>query len=134
MARRFPSSRLNGRGASGGQKRLEHERDRFNDEIKHDKDGERGGSYPYDRQRAEDVSPGYYEGSRGKMAQESRDAGMIHEDHKAIANLPQEVMIKPYPRTGPYLPEELDDTIRGIDEQMDYDDSQRRAHFFPKKV
>jgi hypothetical protein len=62
------------------------------------------------------------------------DAGMIHEDMRAIANLPQEVMIKPYPRTGPYNPEGLDDTIKGVDRQMDYDDSKRAASFYPKKV
>ena len=69
-----------------------------------------------------------------RRTQEMQDGGMIREDLRAIANLPQEVMIKPYPRTGPYLPEGIDDTIRGVDMQMDYDDSQRSAHLYPKKV
>jgi hypothetical protein len=77
---------------------------------------------------------GMYEGSSGRRSQEMEDAGMIREDHGAIANLPQEVMIKHYPKSGAYMPEPLDDTIRGIDMQMDYDDSKRRAHFKPKKV
>jgi len=76
----------------------------------------------------------HYAGMGSRRRQELEDAGMIHEDHRAIANLPQEVMIKPYPYTGPSLPEGLDDTIRGVDAQMDYDDSQRRRHFYPKKV
>ena len=67
-------------------------------------------------------------------AAEAHDRSMIREDHRAIANLPQEVMIKPYPKTGPYMPEDLDDTIRGVDRQMDYDDNKRAEHFFPKKV
>lgn len=75
-----------------------------------------------------------YAGPDDRKTQEMQDGGMIREDHRAIANLPQEVMIKPYPKTGPYLPEGLDDTIRGVDDQMDYDDSKRRAHFHPKKV
>lgn len=77
---------------------------------------------------------GYYGDMHSRRRQELEDAGMIHEDHNAIANLPQEVMIKPYPNTGPYMPEGLDDTIRGIDHQMNYDDSQRRKNFYPKKV
>lgn len=76
----------------------------------------------------------HYAGMEPRRRQELEDAGMIHEDHRAVANLPQEVMIKAYPRTGPYLPEVLDDTLEGVDRQMDYDDSQRRKHFAPKKV
>ena len=79
-------------------------------------------------------SDGHYEGHHDRRKQEMHDAGMISEDHSEIANLPQEVMIKPYPRTGPYMPDDIDDTIRGIDHQMDYDDSQRRRTFNPKKV
>ena len=77
---------------------------------------------------------GYYEGETGRRTQEMEDAGMIHEDRSAIANLPQEVMFKTYPRTGPYMPENLDDTIKGVDKQMDMDDSKRREHMVPKKV
>jgi hypothetical protein len=103
--------------------------DKFNDEKKHNKAG-RNASVGF---RAE--SPGSYDDKDGaRRTERMQDGGMIHEDMRAIANLPQEVMIKPYPKTGPFLPEGLDDTIRGVDDQMDYDDSQRRAHFFPKKV
>lgn len=77
---------------------------------------------------------GMYEGSHGRRKQEMHDAGMIQEDHNAIANLPQEVMIKHYSEPYEYMPEDLDDTIRGIDRQIEYDDSKRRAHFKPKKV
>lgn len=111
---------------------LRHERDRFNDEHHHDAMPEKSGPYPYDRQVLD--NRGAYEGYKGRRHQEMMDAGMIHEDHREIANLPQQVMIKPYPMTGPYLPEDLDDTIRGVDRQMDYDDSQKMMHFFPKKV
>jgi hypothetical protein len=76
----------------------------------------------------------HYAGMESRRAEEMRDAGMIQENRSAIANLPQEVMIKPYPKAGYALPEGLDDTIRGVDSQMDYDDSKRRAHFEPKKV
>ena len=77
---------------------------------------------------------GYYEGMDARRRQEMEDSGMIHEDHRAIANLPQEVKIAPYPKTGPYIPEVLDDNISGVDMQMDGDDKKRREHFKPKKV
>jgi hypothetical protein len=76
----------------------------------------------------------HYAGRESRRHEEMRDGGMIHEDHSAIANMPQEVMMKPYPKTGPYMPENLDDTIRGVDKQMDMDDSKRRQHMHPKKV
>jgi len=111
---------------SGG---INHHSDKFNDEMRHNKDSRDGGMGFHAPKSAE-----LYAGMEPRRRQELEDAGMIHEDHRAIANLPQEVMIKPYPRTGPYLPEGLDDTIKGVDDQMDYDDKQRRAHFYPKKV
>lgn len=79
-------------------------------------------------------SGGHYEDPHSRRRQEMEDAGMIHEDKSAIANMPQEVMIKPYPMSGRYMPEDLDDTIHGVDRQMDYDDSQRQKTFMPKKV
>jgi len=115
MAKRYSSS-------------MNHHSDKFNDEKKHNKDS-RNGSMGFRHQGAEG-----YAGSDARKSQEMQDGGMIRENPAAIANLPQEVMIKPYPRTGPYLPEGIDDTIRGVDMQMDYDDSQRSSHLYPKKV
>lgn len=80
------------------------------------------------------ISQGDYAGENARRTQEMQDAGMIHEDRGSIANLPQNVMIKAYPKTGPYNPEVLDDTIGGVDKQMDYDDSKRAMNFYPKKV
>jgi hypothetical protein len=107
------------------QSKRGHNKDSFNDEMRHDKG--RGGFIFNERSEP-------YGDMEGRRTQEMEDAGMIHENRAAIANLPQEVMIKPYPKTGPYMPEGLNDDISGIDMQMDYDDSQRRSHFYPKKV
>jgi len=109
---------------------LQHERDKHNDERMHSKDGEKSGPYKYDRQQA----PEYYAGSKAKRKQEAADAGMIHEDHSAIANLPQDVQIRPYGNRYGYTPEDLDDTIGGIDRQISYDDGKKMEHFYPKKV
>lgn len=116
MAKRYHHSRS---GANG------HRSDKFNDEMHHDKD--RG----YIGERAASEA---YAGPENRRKMEMEDAGMIREDRSAIANLPQNVMIKPYPRTGPYESDVLDDTLKGIDKQIDYDDSQRQSHFYPKKV
>lgn len=79
-------------------------------------------------------SEGHYEGPASRRDQEMNDAGMIRENHAAIANLPQEVMIKPWPSAGSYLPEGLDDTIRGVNYQEALDDGLRSKHNVPKKV
>jgi hypothetical protein len=76
----------------------------------------------------------HYAGAEPRRRQEMEDSGMIHEDHSKIANLPQEVMIKSYPYYGAEMPDGLDDTIRGIDKQMDYDNRKRKENFMPKKV
>jgi hypothetical protein len=107
--------------------RVSHARDQFNDEIKNDRDGMR-------MDPRKPLGEEFYAGGGARRRMELEDGGMIHEDHSAIANLPQNVMMKPYPKTGPYMPEDLDDRIEGVDRQMDFDDSQRRKHFFPKKV
>lgn len=93
---------------------------------------EKSGSYHYDRER--DNMRGMYEGFHGRRHQEMKDAGMIHEDHNAIANLPQNVMIKHYGDSYGYTPEDLNDTIEGVDRQIGYDNRQKMTHFFPKKV
>jgi hypothetical protein len=77
---------------------------------------------------------GFYEGPEPRRQLEKSDGSMIHEDHNAIANLPQNVMIKAYPDRMNYLPEDLDDTMHGIDRQIDYDDGKRSDNFYPKKV
>lgn len=106
-----------------GNSKKGHNPDKFNDEWRHQNDSGfifNGKSEPY-------------AGNDAKRTQEMQDAGMIRENMNAVANLPQEVMMKPYSKTGPYIPEGLNDDISGIDRQMNYDDSQRRSHFYPKK-
>ena len=117
--------------ASENANRSAHQKDHFNDEMHNDRGGENA---PFNRFRAGGDHMEFYAGSEPRKRQEMQDSGMIRENPNAIANLPQEVMIKAYPVTGPYMPEGLEDSIRGVDHQMDYGDSQRRAHWYPKKV
>ncbi len=60
--------------------------------------------------------------------QEHEDFEMISEDHSAVANLPQEVKYHAWPTERHYAEYDLDDTIRGIDKQMDEDGMQMRRH------
>ena len=63
---------------------------------------------------------GDYAGYDSRRALETRDAEMIGEDHGAIANLPQGVVYKEYPKIDFYS-YNLNDNIRGIDKQMSDD-------------
>jgi hypothetical protein len=65
---------------------------------------------------------------------QKHDSSMISEDHNAIANLPQQVIMKDWADHEAYLPDILDDTIVGINKQINYDDKKRQEHFMPKKV
>lgn len=94
-----------------------------------DRMNERHGMEHYEEKKM----AGYYEGEYGRRHQEMKDAGMIREDHSAIANMPQRSMIKEWPKSDYGMPEDLDDTITGIDRQMDRDNMQRRKHSHPHK-
>ena len=83
---------------------------------------------------AKRYSSGNYEGKEQRLSQEMNDANMINENRSAIANLPQEVMIKSWPSSESYLPEGLDDGITGVNRQVALDDAKRSKHNVPKKV
>ncbi len=67
------------------------------------------------------------------MHQEQKDAGMIKNEHSKFANLPTEVMMKPYPEVPAYMDFDMEDNIRGIDKQISNDNSKRRSGFSPHK-
>lgn len=80
------------------------------------------------------VSEGAYAGEAARKRMERHDGGMINDDMSAVANLPQEVMYKPWPTVDEYLPENLRDDLGSVDAQMRMDNGKRRAHNVPKKV
>lgn len=75
----------------------------------------------------------YYAGHAGRMRQEHEDGDMLHDDRSALANMPQHIIMKEYPMSYGYLPEKLDDSIRGVDELIGKNDSKRNQHLKPKK-
>ncbi len=80
-----------------------------------------------------DFDQGNYEGLNNARDMERTSFNMISEDKHAIANLPQEVMYKAWPKARHYHDYGLDDTIRGIDEQMDKDNGKMESHLQPEK-
>lgn len=92
------------------------------------------GHAEHHHRRMHSMGAEHYAGMEPRRRQELEDAGMIHEDHSAMANMPQSVKMTPYPKSYGYLPEDLDDTMRGIDRQLGYDNGKKMSHFMPKKV
>lgn len=72
--------------------------------------------------------------AHGHMTDMADEDGMIKNDYSQVANMPQNVMMKPWPDGGSYMPEKLDDTITGVNKQVMADDSKRNSHLHPKKV
>ena len=75
-----------------------------------------------------------YEGLDPARRMEYKDAAMIKEDRNAPANLPQNVILKYFPKSNCYMPEVLDDSLGGVDKQIDLDVNAVRRGFAPKKV
>lgn len=68
----------------------------------------------------------FYAGPDARRAEEIAAGDMIHEDRSAIANLPQQQIMREYPKSPAGLGGYLDDTITGIDSQMAYDNRKAR--------
>lgn len=74
------------------------------------------------------------EGDMSRRTEEMQEGDMIREDHSQVANLPQEVIMRPYKDSYDYMPEDIDDSIRGVDRQIGMDSSKRDEYYKPKKV
>ena len=83
--------------------------------------------------KSADFDQGNYEGLNNARDMERSSFHMISEDKSAIANMPQQVMYKAWPKARHYHDYGLDDTIRGIDEQQDKDNSKMERHLQPEK-
>lgn len=63
-----------------------------------------------------------------RVTGENEMSKMIHEDHSAVANLPQQPVMKPYPKAPYGNSYYLDDTITGIDDTLRNNKSQVDRH------
>ena len=77
---------------------------------------------------------GSYEDHDDVRRMEHADSGLIPHHGGAHANMPTELVMKPFPKEHDYLPENLDDTARGIDHQLNLDNSAKHKHLDPKKI
>jgi hypothetical protein len=80
-----------------------------------------------------DESRGMDEYEHRKNRERYQEDDMIREDKSAVANLPQDVKMKEYPRFRYGLNEYLDDTIKGADEQIYDDMDQMKKHLSKEK-
>jgi len=78
-------------------------------------------------------SEGSYEGKDGVRKQEAADSAMMGSA-RGHANMPQEVIMKYYPSKSGGMPENLDDTMKGIDLQMKQDNAKKNSHIQPEKA
>lgn len=77
---------------------------------------------------------GAYEGREQKNAQESTDGAMMPSGIGSYANMPESLVMREYPRPYDGMPENIDDSIRGIDGQIKKDNMKKRANLQPEKV
>ena len=61
------------------------------------------------------------------------DSMLLHEDPRAIANLPQDVKYHAWPKADDYRSYDLNDTIQGVDVQMKEDSRLGKKGRFPSK-
>ena len=75
----------------------------------------------------------HYAGADPRRRRELEDGNMVHEDHMAMANLPEKPIMRYYPKFEYGLDGYLDDTIGGIDRQMYDDMDEMKRHLKPEK-
>lgn len=68
---------------------------------------------------------GSYEGYDERRRQEHEDFEMMGSS-RGHSNMPEEVVMKDYPKADDYAPEHLDDTMRGIDKQRKEDSKRKK--------
>jgi len=76
---------------------------------------------------------GAYEGMDSRRSQESADFNMMGLDSSSVANMPQNVVYKAWPSAGNYSDYGLNDTIGGVNKQMNEDGAKMKKHLQPGK-
>ena len=61
------------------------------------------------------------------------DSQLLHEDPRAIANLPQDVKYHAWSRADDYRHYDLNDTVQSVDNQMKVDSKLGKKGPFPEK-
>lgn len=69
--------------------------------------------------RVRDMENEFYAGVDPRRRQEMADGGMVRENHKEMANLPRQAIHCEYPQSYYYATPYIDDSIRGLDDELD---------------
>ena len=73
----------------------------------------------------------FYEKNSNKS--ETHAGAMVKNNDREVADMPQDVHYKAWPKGGEYFDPYLDDTITGFDKQMDEDGMKMKKHLNPLK-
>lgn len=78
---------------------------------------------------------GSYEGIEERRKQEREDSSLFGSSQSEyMANMPTKVIFKEVSKPYSALDSNLDDTMKGVDRQIETDHSDARRHMKPKKV
>ena len=75
-----------------------------------------------------------YAGSDMRRSQENADGGMIPSGSGSFSNMPQTLVMREYPKVGGWNPENINDSISGIDSQMGKDNSKKWSQIQKEKI
>lgn len=81
-----------------------------------------------------DENIGFGQTSDHRRAAEAHDFNMFGHSHDEIANMPSEVKMHAWEKVHDYMAGTEDDTIHGIDKQIDHDESKVKSHLKPRKA
>lgn len=86
-------------------------------------------------ERHEEMEHGsaFYEGAEERYSQEYKDGAMIGDDRTSYANMPQQVIMREYPKTYGAAYPELNDTMGGVDKSNEMDARKTKHDKFPSK-
>lgn len=82
-------------------------------------------------ERLKDMENEFYAGVDPRRRQELADGGMIREDLKGMANLPRQAIHCEFPQAPFYSSNYIDATERGVDEELDDNNSSMARYLNP---
>lgn len=74
----------------------------------------------------------YYADQASRKMQENQDFHMMPDGSNEMANMPQQVVMKYWPKPE-HASYDLDDTINGVDNQMKDDMREKKKGMYPEK-
>ena len=82
-------------------------------------------------ERLKDMENEFFAGVDPRRRQEIADGGMVREDHRQMANLPRQAIHAEYPQAPYYSSNYMDNAERGVDDQLDDNNSSMARYLNP---